>query len=116
MNSNSDNLISKYRGCLFGLAIGDALGAPVEFLSIQEIQKCYGKKGIDDFYTWDNFKPGSYTDDTQMSLATAVGCIRSYHRMKEVGVSHPASVVYKRYLEWLRSMKNPYLKRMRSIC
>jgi|GEM_PF-6461493 ADP-ribosylglycohydrolase len=27
-------LKERYRGCLFGLAVGDALGAPVEFLSL----------------------------------------------------------------------------------
>ena len=26
----------------------------------------------------EDFKQGSYTDDTQMSLATAEGCIRAY--------------------------------------
>ena len=29
-------MIRKYQGCLLGLAIGDALGAPVEFLSLEE--------------------------------------------------------------------------------
>ena len=29
-------MINKYQGCLLGLAIGDALGAPVEFLTLQE--------------------------------------------------------------------------------
>ena len=71
-------MISKYKGCLLGLAIGDALGAPVEFLRLQEIKKRYGKDGIADFHGWRGFKPGSYTDDTQMSLATAVGCLRAY--------------------------------------
>jgi ADP-ribosylglycohydrolase len=42
-------LIRKYEGCLLGLAIGDALGAPDEFLSLPEIKKRYGKDGITDF-------------------------------------------------------------------
>jgi len=37
-------MINKYQGCLLGLAIGDALGAPVEFLTSQEIKKYYGNK------------------------------------------------------------------------
>ena len=104
-------LISKYQGCLLGLAIGDALGAPVEFLRLQEIKKRYGKDGIADFHGWRGFKPGSYTDDTQMSLATAVGCIRAYQRWSEIGICHPASVVYRRYLEWLESQNNPVQRR-----
>jgi len=39
-------LIRKYQGCLMGLAIGDALAAPVEFLNLEEIKKRYGKDGI----------------------------------------------------------------------
>jgi ADP-ribosylglycohydrolase len=68
---------SRFLGCLYGLAVGDALGAPVEFLSKKEIHRRFGKEGIRDFAPWASFPPGSYTDDTQMSLATAIGCIRA---------------------------------------
>lgn len=104
-------LIRKYQGCLLGFTIGDALGAPVEFLRLQEIKKRYGKDGITDFHEWRGFKPGSYTDDTQMSLATAVGCIRAYQRWRERGICHPASVVYRRYLDWLESQNDPDQRR-----
>ena len=99
-------LISKYQGCLLGLAIGDALGAPVEFLRLQEIKMRYGKDGITDFNEWRGFKPGSYTDDTQMSLATAVGCIRAYQRWRDRGICHSVSVVYHRYLDWFESQND----------
>ena len=36
-DDNGGNMIDKYLGSLFGLAIGDALGAPVEFLSLKSI-------------------------------------------------------------------------------
>lgn len=104
-------LISKYRGCLLGLTIGDALGAPAEFQRLQEIKKRYGKDGVADFHGWRGFKPGSYTDDTQMSLATAVGCIRAYQRWRDRGICHPASVVYRRYLDWLESQNDPNQRR-----
>ncbi|MBN2246674.1 MAG: ADP-ribosylglycohydrolase family protein, partial [Candidatus Aminicenantes bacterium] len=58
-------------GCLFGLAVGDALGAPVEFMDIGQIKSTYGKKGICDLEEWGGFPAGTYTDDTQMALATA---------------------------------------------
>ena len=104
-------LISKYQGCLLGLAIGDALGAPVEFLRLQEIKKRYGRDGITDFHEWGGFKPGSYTDDTQMSLATAVGCLRACQRWCDRGICHSASVVHRRYLEWLESQNDPGQRR-----
>ena len=33
------------RGCLIGGAVGDALGAPVEFLTREAIGACYGADG-----------------------------------------------------------------------
>ena len=104
-------MIYKYRGCLLGLAIGDALGAPVEFLRLEEIKEKYGRDGITDFHEWRGFKPGLYTDDTQMSLATADGCIRASQRWRDKGICHPASVVHRRYLGWLESQNNPEKRR-----
>lgn len=104
-------MISKYQGCLIGLAIGDALGAPVEFLRLPEIKNLYGRDGITDFHEWRGFKPGSYTDDTQMSLATAVGCIRACQSWRDRGICHSASVVHRRYLEWLESQNDPEQRR-----
>lgn len=104
-------MIRKYQGCLLGLAIGDALGAPVEFLRLPEIKKRYGRDGITDFHAWRGFKLGSYTDDTQMSLATALGCIRAYQKWPDRGIGHPSSVVYHRYLEWLDSQNDPKERR-----
>ena len=100
-------MLNKYKGCMLGLAVGDALGAPVEFLSLNAIRTEYGRAGITDFDSWGEFKPGSYTDDTQMSLATAVGCIRARQQYKQRGVFEAAAVVYKQYLEWLSSQDDP---------
>jgi len=107
----NEPVTNKYHGCLLGLAIGDALGAPVEFMSLQEIKGRYGKDGISDFGKRGGFEAGSYTDDTQMSLATAVGCIRACQRGRSKGICHPASVVYQRYLEWLESQSDPNQRR-----
>jgi ADP-ribosyl-[dinitrogen reductase] hydrolase len=70
------NRIDRVRGCLLGLAIGDALGAPLEGLSSQQIRAHYGL--VDDYvdgsrawkkkpYRWR--MPGLYSDDTQQALA-----------------------------------------------
>lgn len=100
-------LKNRYKGCLFGLAVGDALGAPVEFMSLQEIKRTYGPDGIKKFEPWNGFSAGSYTDDTQLSLATAIGCIRAWTRGMERGIWHPASLVYSAYMEWLETQSVP---------
>ena len=57
---------------LYGLALGDALGFPVEFLKRDQIRAQYGAKGILE-------PPASalITDDTQMTLALAHALIDS---------------------------------------
>ena len=47
-----DTMKEKFLGCMVGLAIGDALGAPVEFMSLDEIKRKYGQLGIRDFDSW----------------------------------------------------------------
>ena len=54
-------------GCLFGLAYGDALGKPTEFLSVTEIVDRFGPAGPRDLVG----EPALVTDDTQMTLAVA---------------------------------------------
>ena len=56
-----------YTGCLLGGAVGDALGAPIEFLDFSHIHLKYGSHGIKDFVEFEN-NVGEFTDDTQMTL------------------------------------------------
>jgi ADP-ribosylglycohydrolase len=86
---------SRVRGCLLGGAVGDALGAPVEFLSWDRIQQVYGPDGLTDMVP-----PARITDDTQMTLFTVDGLIRASVR-SDRGVCHPPSVVYRAHLRWL---------------
>ena len=44
--SESLSIVPPRRGCLLGGAVGDALGAPVEFMDIAEIQRRFGPGGI----------------------------------------------------------------------
>ncbi len=101
-------MLNKFKGCLLGMAGGDALGAPVEFLSVEKIKEIYGERGIAEFAVWNGFKPGSYTDDTQLSLATAKGCLNAQFNLMREGESRSQESVYRRYLEWLESMKDPF--------
>ncbi len=40
---------SRVRGCLLGGAIGDALGAGVEFDSLDAIRQAHGQDGVTDY-------------------------------------------------------------------
>ena len=64
-----------YLGCLLGGAIGDALGAPIEFSSLQEIRRRFGPAAVTGFVE-DAWPAGSITDDTQMTLFTSAAKIR----------------------------------------
>ena len=98
----SDAVRHRYQGCLLGGAVGDALGAPVEFLRRTEILERFGPRGIIDFAPAYG-KVGAITDDTQMTLFTAEGALRAYVRGMLRGICHQPSVIHKAYLRWLHT-------------
>ncbi|MDP1636403.1 MAG: ADP-ribosylglycohydrolase family protein, partial [Gallionellaceae bacterium] len=61
----TDRAIASY----LGLAIGDALGATVEFMTPREIAAQYGVHDKMIGGGWLHLKPGQVTDDTTMALA-----------------------------------------------
>jgi ADP-ribosylglycohydrolase len=63
---------NRYEGAMFGLAIGDALGWPVEFLSPDAISGQYGPDGTTDLEPSRKHPAGTFADDTPMSLAIAL--------------------------------------------
>ncbi len=65
----SESLHDRAVGAYLGLAIGDALGATVEFLTPGEIRAQYGVHKRIIGGGWLRLKPGQVTDDTEMSLA-----------------------------------------------
>ncbi len=84
--------LEKALGSLYGLAIGDALGAPASFISPDEIKALYGgisefagsKKGIHA-----GLSAASVTDDTRIALAKA----RAIVKAGRVGVREIAAEV-----------------------
>jgi len=92
-----------YVGCLLGGAIGDALGAPIEFMALDEIRNRYGKQGVADFVEYPNHL-GEITDDTQMTLFTAEGLLRAYVRENEKGIGGALNAItHHSYLRWLHT-------------
>jgi ADP-ribosyl-[dinitrogen reductase] hydrolase len=83
----------RYVGCLVGLALGDALGAPLEFLSREQIAATWGE--VRDLLGggWLNVDPGEYTEDTQ--LAVALGS-----SIAALGRVDPADIA-RRFVAWL---------------
>src|SRR5438445_369417 len=102
-----DGLEQIFRGCLLGGAVGDALGAPVEFLSLAQIRERYGPEGIrdmDEAYG----RIGAITDDTQMTLFTAEGLLRARNREMTKGITGAAvTIVRDSYFRWLHTQGVP---------
>ncbi len=96
------SLSQRARGCLLGGAVGDALGAPVEFMSHSQILAQFGPSGIRDFAPVYGLT-GAITDDTQMTLFTAEGLIRANVRYSARGICHPPTVIHHAYLRWLKT-------------
>ena len=100
--------IERIQGCLLGGAVGNALGAPVEFGQLDDIKACYGEDGI----TFANFKgPAKITDDTQMTLFTANGLLlpgdkltniwNCYQDWLDTQTKHNKSEMTHRPVSWL---------------
>jgi ADP-ribosylglycohydrolase len=87
-------------GSLLAGALGDSLGAPVEFLSLAEIRRRYGPNGITDLDKAYG-RVGAITDDTQMTLFTAEGLLRARCRAEKQGHASPLVAVYHAYIRWL---------------
>ena len=67
----------RFRGVLLGGAVGDALGAAVEFMQRSEILAWFGAEGIRDFVAVDG-RLGAITDDTQLTLFCAEALLRTH--------------------------------------
>jgi ADP-ribosyl-[dinitrogen reductase] hydrolase len=83
-------LQDQYRGCLLGLAVGDALGTTVEFRrpgSFIPVNEIIGGGPF-------NLRPGEWTDDTSMALCLAESLIakREFNPIDQL----------ERYLKWYK--------------
>src|SRR5512140_1517036 len=90
--------VERFEGCYFGLAIGDALGYPTEFLSFEEIKKKFGDHGILDL----TGSPALHSDDTQMSLALSAALLRTEGKPLDSFMK----ALSEEFLFWFRSPQN----------
>ncbi|MFF3502850.1 ADP-ribosylglycohydrolase family protein [Streptomyces sp. NPDC003247] len=87
-------------GSLVGLALGDALGFPTEFIGVQKITDWYGP-----WRTLELATPARVSDDTQMTLALGRGLRAAMDR----GSLTPESFerqVREEFIDWYRSPEN----------
>ena len=68
---NLEEIRNHARAAFIGMAIGDALGATVEFMTASEIAAKYGTFREIIGGGWLRLKPGQVTDDTEMALCIA---------------------------------------------
>lgn len=92
----------KIRGSLVAGAAGDALGYEVEFVSGDRILNQFGKGGIQRYVTHGGL--AQISDDTQMTLYTAVGLLYGKTRTRLRGIGAPMQdYIYYAYLDWLET-------------
>ena len=96
--------------CLYGGAMGDALGYVVEFHSWGRIQAVHGPEGIRELEPENG--EAIVSDDTQMTLFTAEGICLGCFRSLETGTEpDPTDDIYQAYLCWLDTQGTPVSSR-----
>jgi len=91
----TSGIADRIRGAMYGVAVGDALGAPLEFMTAESIMKEHGL--VKDMIGggWLNVWPGEITDDTQMTIAVAKGITEQ--------PDNPIQAIGMRFIEWFAS-------------
>ncbi len=97
----------RFLGSLLAGAIGDALGAPVEFYPVNQIRSRYGDAGVTGYETGAE-QAGQVTDDTQMTLFTLEGLIRGHLTQRtatsdNAGTARALSAIQHAYQRWLHT-------------
>jgi ADP-ribosylglycohydrolase len=98
---------SRVRGSLLGGAIGDQLGAGVEFEPIEKIREKHGPAGVTGFVPSWGRREGRFTDDTQMALFVAEGLIRADNQAWREGDCDPLVPLTDAHLRWLHTQGVP---------
>jgi ADP-ribosylglycohydrolase/protein-tyrosine phosphatase len=88
----------RFLGCLLGGAVGDGIGYAVEFDSISDIRRKFGRTGIQEPSLMDGKLVVS--DDTQMTLFTLEGILRGLEKPSPLTETIVESIRLS-YLDWL---------------
>lgn len=109
------NREDQFIGAILGLAIGDAIGYPCEFRGRAQILETFGPKGVrgpvaiqdprwpkPPYIMGDEQPPGTYTDDTQMSIAVARGLVET----SSADLDASMVAIGQHFVEWSKSPDN----------
>lgn len=95
-------LLDRCLGAYLGLALGDALGATVEFMTPREIVHRFAREGgVHDQIVgggWLKLAPGAVTDDTTMSLALGDALLEGERR----GRPFDTTLIAEHFVRWWR--------------
>lgn len=89
--------VQEARAIIYGTALGDALGWPVEFLKMRKINIIYGEEGI-----LEPPDPARYTDETQTTLAIIEALIEA----GEADIDILMEAVARHMIAWSNSPDN----------
>jgi ADP-ribosyl-[dinitrogen reductase] hydrolase len=92
-------LLDRTLGCLLGGAVGDAMGYAVEFHKWPHIKARFGAAGIAEPVV--NNGKINVSDDTQMTLFTLEGLVRSRQAVERHDIETIISNIRLAYLDWL---------------
>ncbi|MFE8991742.1 ADP-ribosylglycohydrolase family protein [Streptomyces collinus] len=95
---------SRVRGTLLGVAVGDALGTPVDRLTIDGIREAHGAEGLVDLAPAFG-RRGAVTHLTQLTLFSVDGLIRAQVR-RDTGAWHPPTDLHRAYLRWAATQRD----------
>ncbi|MGN0081362.1 MAG: ADP-ribosylglycohydrolase family protein [Bacteroides fragilis] len=93
-----DRRRDRVAGAMYGVAVGDALGGPLEFMAEAEIKEKYGLVTEMIGGGWLNLEPGETTDDTAMTLAVAEGImvVGEYYKNSRAVITN----IGQNFLDW----------------
>ncbi|MEO5951202.1 MAG: ADP-ribosylglycohydrolase family protein [Chloroflexia bacterium] len=97
--THTNTQTKKASGALFGMALGDALAAPTEFLTVAEILHRYPPSGPEA----PNGTPALVTDDTQMALAVGEALLATPRPITPTALE---SNLRSAFVKWLVSPDN----------
>ena len=100
------HLAGRILGCLFGGAVGDAFGYPVEFRSLAQIRRAFGDAGLAE----PQLQRGRLlvSDDTQMTLFTADGLLTALGAEGPRGATQILARIRHAYLAWFRTQREEF--------
>src|SRR4051794_27704710 len=93
-NMTTPSLHERALGAYLGFAVGDALGATVEFMTRREIEAAYGRHETIIGGGWLRLAPGQVTDDTDMTLCLGRAILE--------GETWDVARVCEQFATWLR--------------